>query len=183
MVNGTGPAHRRQRRTGRVVLGEIDDLRIYNRALTVAELQSDMNTPVGGTPPPPPADTQAPTAPAGLTASGQTQTQITSTCNASSDNVGVTGATAMVAKWDTHLECHRHELQLHRPHLRQTSHTLGSLMVFDAAGNRSTRPSVAASDPSLAPPVLARSPDILRRCLRHEPHRQFWQRQHRLDEV
>ena len=70
--------------------GQIDDLRIYNRALTVAELQSDMNTPVGGTPPPPP-DTQAPTAPAGLTASGQTQTQITLSWTASSDNVGVTG--------------------------------------------------------------------------------------------
>src|SRR3989344_5578210 len=35
--------------------GLIDDLRIYNRALTEAESQTDMNTPVGGTTPPPAA--------------------------------------------------------------------------------------------------------------------------------
>ena len=33
-------------------------MRIYNRALSAAEIQTDMNTPVGGTPPP--ADTTAP---------------------------------------------------------------------------------------------------------------------------
>ena len=30
--------------------GRIDDLRIYNRALTATEIQTDMNTPVGATP-------------------------------------------------------------------------------------------------------------------------------------
>ncbi len=39
--------------------GRIDDLRIYNRALTLTEIQTDMNTPVG---PPPPADTTLPVA-------------------------------------------------------------------------------------------------------------------------
>ena len=38
--------------------GKLDDIRIYNRALTGAEIQSDMNTPVGGAPPP--ADGVAP---------------------------------------------------------------------------------------------------------------------------
>jgi glucose/arabinose dehydrogenase len=32
--------------------GQIDDLRIYNRALTSSEIATDMTTPVGGTPPP-----------------------------------------------------------------------------------------------------------------------------------
>ena len=32
--------------------GLLDDLRIYNRALTQAEIQTDMNTPVSGSPPP-----------------------------------------------------------------------------------------------------------------------------------
>ena len=40
--------------------GHIDDVRVYNRALTAAEIQADMNTPV---PPPPPTDTTPPTAP------------------------------------------------------------------------------------------------------------------------
>jgi glucose/arabinose dehydrogenase/fibronectin type 3 domain-containing protein len=40
--------------------GLIDDVRIYNRALTQAQIQSDMNTPVA---PPPPGDTTPPTPP------------------------------------------------------------------------------------------------------------------------
>ena len=137
--------------------GRIDDLRLYNRALTAAEVQSDMNTPVGGTPPPPP-DTQAPTAPAGLAASGQTQTQITLSWTASSDNVGVTGysryqngtlissATGTSFTF-TGLAC-------------GTSYTL-AVDAFDAAGNRSTRPSVSASTQACpaSPPVAAYSFD------------------------
>ena len=38
--------------------GSIDDVRVYNRALSAAEIQADMNTPVGGAPPP--LDTNAP---------------------------------------------------------------------------------------------------------------------------
>ncbi|HJU47198.1 MAG TPA: LamG-like jellyroll fold domain-containing protein, partial [Gaiellaceae bacterium] len=32
--------------------GRLDDVRVYNRALTAAQIQADMNQPVGGTPPP-----------------------------------------------------------------------------------------------------------------------------------
>ncbi len=35
--------------------GLIDEVRIYNRALTATQIQSDMATPIGGTPPPPPS--------------------------------------------------------------------------------------------------------------------------------
>ena len=38
--------------------GQIDDLRIYNRALSAGEIATDMTTPVGGAPPP---DTTPPT--------------------------------------------------------------------------------------------------------------------------
>ena len=41
--------------------GVIDDVRIYNRALSQAEIQADMNTPVGS-PPPTPTPTATPTA-------------------------------------------------------------------------------------------------------------------------
>ena len=43
---------------GEYFAGRIDDVRIYNRALSASEIQTDMNTPVGGTPVP---DTTAPT--------------------------------------------------------------------------------------------------------------------------
>ena len=124
--------------------GQIDDLRVYNRALTVAEVQSDMNTPVGGTPPPPPppADTQAPTAPSGLTASGQTQTQITLSWTASSDNVGVTGysrySNGTLSSSGTGTSFSFTGLAC------GTSYTL-AVDAYDAAGNRSTRPSISAS--------------------------------------
>ena len=88
----TGPLHL----GGNAIWGEwfsgsIDDVRVYNRALSASEVQTDMNTPVGTTPSTPPADTQAPSTPAGLTVSGQTQTALTLSWNASTDNVGVTG--------------------------------------------------------------------------------------------
>ena len=39
---------------GEYFSGLIDEVRIYNRALTAAEIQADMNTPIGPAPPPPP---------------------------------------------------------------------------------------------------------------------------------
>src|SRR4030095_16707963 len=58
----------------------------YSRALSAAEIQTDMNTPIGPSGP----DTTAPSAPSclGATAAG---TQITLSWTASSDNVGVSG--------------------------------------------------------------------------------------------
>ncbi|HET9674929.1 MAG TPA: LamG-like jellyroll fold domain-containing protein [Gaiellaceae bacterium] len=65
--------------------GLIDDVRIYNRPLTQAQIQSDMNTPVG---PPQPGDLSPPTAPGTpsvTTAIGQANLSWT----AATDNVGV----------------------------------------------------------------------------------------------
>jgi fibronectin type 3 domain-containing protein len=62
--------------------GLIDEVRIYNRALTAAEVGTDMNAPVG------PQDNQAPTAPTNLTATGSlTSAQLNWT--ASTDNTAV----------------------------------------------------------------------------------------------
>jgi PKD repeat protein/glucose/arabinose dehydrogenase len=70
--------------------GLIDDVRVYNRALTAAEMQADRDTGLGGAPPPPVDNTPptvAVTAPAGGSTVGGT---VNVTANAS-DNVGVSG--------------------------------------------------------------------------------------------
>ena len=55
--------------------GQIDEMRVYNRALSASEIAADRDTPISGGSPPPPSDTTAPTASltspgAGTTVSG-----------------------------------------------------------------------------------------------------------------
>ena len=73
---------------GQYFTGMIDEVRIYNAALSQTQIQADMATPVGTGGPP---DTQPPTAPSGLTATATSSTQISLSWTASTDNVGVTG--------------------------------------------------------------------------------------------
>jgi chitodextrinase len=70
---------------GQFFQGLIDEVRVYNRALTQTEIQADMGTPVTGT------DTSAPTAPTNLSATAMSAAQINLSWSASTDNVGVTG--------------------------------------------------------------------------------------------
>ncbi|HEX5782201.1 MAG TPA: PQQ-dependent sugar dehydrogenase, partial [Solirubrobacteraceae bacterium] len=67
--------------------GLIDEVRVYDRALTATEIQTDMTTPVA----PPVTDTEAPTTPTGLAQTASTETSATVGWNASTDNVGVAG--------------------------------------------------------------------------------------------
>jgi chitodextrinase len=71
---------------GQFFQGTIDEVRIYNVALTAAQIQTDMNAPISATP-----DTQPPTAPANLVASAVSGSQINLNWAASTDTVGVTG--------------------------------------------------------------------------------------------
>ena len=62
--------------------GVIDEVRIYNRALSVGEIQTDMNTAIG------PADTTPPSTPTNFVKTSATPTSISTTWSASSDNSG-----------------------------------------------------------------------------------------------
>ena len=68
--------------------GLIDEVRVYNRALSATEIQQDMQRPVSGPAPPRPPDTTPPSAPSGLTSSS-TVGSATLNWAASTDNVGV----------------------------------------------------------------------------------------------
>src|SRR5262249_18357209 len=70
---------------GQYFNGLIDEVRIYNRALTQGEIQTDMSTPLGA------ADTTPPSAPGTLTATATGSSQINLAWGAASDNVGVPG--------------------------------------------------------------------------------------------
>ena len=72
---------------GEYFAGRIDEIRIYNRALSSAQVASDMATPIGGGG----SDTQAPTTPSSLAATAVSTSQINLSWTASTDNVGVTG--------------------------------------------------------------------------------------------
>ena len=72
---------------GQYFQGLIDEVRVYNVALTAAQIQSDMNTPINA----PSSDTTPPSAPGTLTATASGSTQINLNWGAATDNVGVTG--------------------------------------------------------------------------------------------
>ena len=75
---------------GQYFQGTIDEVRVYNRALSQAEIQTDMNSAVGGAPPP---DTTAPTVSITTPTSSASYTTATSPLTVggtAADNVGVT---------------------------------------------------------------------------------------------
>ena len=74
-------------RMGSTSSGLIDDVRVYNRALTQAEIQTDMATPLGGAS----SDTTSPSVPSNVAASAVSSSQVNLSWSASTDNVGVTG--------------------------------------------------------------------------------------------
>jgi len=75
---------------GQYFNGLIDEVRVYNTALTQAQIQTDMTTPVGGGGGGG-GDTTPPSAPGTLTASAAGSSQINLSWGAATDNVAVTG--------------------------------------------------------------------------------------------
>ena len=96
ILSGTVPSSQRAstvganigRRTGGYnILGIVDDVRIHGRALSTAEIQADMATPVGGAA----SDSTPPSAPTNLSGTGTTSSQVSLSWTASTDNIAVSG--------------------------------------------------------------------------------------------
>jgi hypothetical protein len=75
---------------GQFFQGMIDEVRVYNRALTPVEIQSDMNSGIAGGLPPP-LDTISPTVAIIAPVAGSTVFSLVSVAANASDNVGVAG--------------------------------------------------------------------------------------------
>jgi hypothetical protein len=129
--------------------GDIDEVRVYNRALGAAEIQADMNTAVVSAP-----DTLPPTQPLNFAVAGRGATSISTTWTASEDNRGVdryhlyadgqaAGTTTLTSHTFTGLAC-------------STTHQL-AVEARDAAGNRSPQSVLTATtaDCDTTPPTVS----------------------------
>jgi hypothetical protein len=76
--------------------GLIDEVRIYNRALSAAEIQVDMLTPVAGAAPPPQSDTTPPAVNITSPANGANVTNTVSVAANATDDVGVASVQFML---------------------------------------------------------------------------------------
>ena len=124
--------------------GLIDEVRVYDRALSASEVEADMNQPVGI------ASGSAPTIPGNFASTATTQTSISVGWNPSTDNNGVSGyilylngsqvaTTTGTAFTFTGLSC-------------STAYQLG-VEAYDASGNTSPRAVKAVSTVSCPDPV------------------------------
>lgn len=139
---------------GEFFQGQIDEVRIYNRALSLAEVQTDMNTAIGGTPPPPPPpDTQPPTLSISSPSNGATVSNtITVSANAA-DNVAVTGVQfkldgANLSAEDTSSP---YSVSWDTTTVTNGSHIL-TAVARDAAGNQTTAAQVNVTASNIAAP-------------------------------
>jgi glucose/arabinose dehydrogenase/PKD repeat protein len=128
--------------------GRIDDVRVYNRGLTAAEVVRDRDTPVGGTAPPPPPDTAPPTVSVTAPAAGATVSGASVAVSATAaDNVGVTGVqfrvdgTTNIGAQDT---TSPYGVTWDTTTLSNGTHAL-SAVARDAAGNTTTSAAVAVA--------------------------------------
>ena len=141
---------------GEYVKGIIDEVRIYNRPLNVEEIQSDMNTAVGGTPLP---DTIAPTVSVSSPAAGAVVNGTFLVTANASDNIGVSGVQFLLdgASLGPEDQSSPYSVSWNTTAVGDGSHTL-SARARDAAGNLGTAANVAvtvANAPDAVPPTVS----------------------------
>jgi hypothetical protein len=131
--------------------GVIDEVRIYNRALSQAEIQTDMITPVSGASLPP--DTTPPTVAISSPADGATVAGTTALTASASDNVGVAGVQFLLdsANLGNEVASAPFTLQWNTSTTGIGTHTL-SAVARDFSGNTATSDSISVnvSNPSAA---------------------------------
>jgi hypothetical protein len=140
---------------GEYFSGRIDDVRIYNRGLTAAEVLRDRDAPVGGTAPPPPPDTTPPSVSVTAPAAGATVSGASVAVNATAaDNLGVTGVqfrldgTTNIGAQDT---TSPYGVTWNTTAVSNGTHSL-TAVARDAAGNTTTSAAVAVTVSNAPPP-------------------------------
>ena len=139
---------------GELFKGYIDEVRVFNRALTPSEV-TELYTYTEGTP-----DTQAPSVPTGLTASATSVSQINLSWTASTDNTAVTGykiyrCTGSSCTPTTLVSSPSATTYSNTGLLASTAYTY-AVSAVDAAANESAK-SITASATTLSPDTQAPS--------------------------
>ena len=139
--------------------GRIDEVRVYNRALSAAEITADMTRPVGTTGPPPP-DTTPPSVAVSAPAAGASVSGTTPVSANASDNVAVAGVQftldgANLGAEDTSAP---YSTSWNTTTASNGAHTLRAI-ARDAAGNSTTSAAVGVTVanpvPDTTPPTVA----------------------------
>ncbi|MCI0682547.1 MAG: Ig-like domain-containing protein [Gemmataceae bacterium] len=137
---------------GEYFSGLLDEIRVYNRALTAGEIQTDMNTPVDG------ADTTSPTVSVTSPATGAMVSGTISVTANASDNVGVAGVQFLLdgANLGAEDTSAPYSVSWNTLTSSEGSHTL-SARARDAAGNVTTSApvSVTVSNADTTAPAVA----------------------------
>jgi hypothetical protein len=142
---------------GEYFQGQIDEVRIYNRALSQSEIQTDMVTPISGA-----ADTTAPTVSVTAPANGASVSGTVTLSATASDNAGVVGVQFKVDGANTGSEdtTSPYSVQWNAAGAGQGNHQI-TAVARDAAGNTTTSAVVTVSvsgGDSQAPTVSLTSP-------------------------
>ncbi|MCI0347851.1 MAG: Ig-like domain-containing protein, partial [Acidobacteriales bacterium] len=154
MLVSTGPL----RIGGNGVWGEffgglIDEVRVYSRGLSATEIQTDMNTPVGG------GDTTAPTVSMSAPANGATVSGLVTVSANASDNVGVAGVQFFLdgAPLGTEDTTSPYSLSWNSGGVANGPHSL-SARARDAANNQTTSTAITvtvSNTPDTTPPTVS----------------------------
>ena len=135
---------------GEVMNGSVDDVRIYNRALSAVEIAADMVTPVGS--PPPPADSSAPVVAISAPQAGTTVNKTITVAATATDDTAVVGVQFRLngANLGTEDATPPYATTWSTATVANGTHVIAAV-ARDAAGNTSTSGAVSVTTANAAP--------------------------------